>query len=258
MTYNVHGCVGRDGVTSPERIADVIAASDPDVVAVQEVDVERQRTGGIHQPEAIAQRLGMRALFCCTLLHGLERYGHAILSRHPVELVAEGHLPTGHSPTRRMEPRAALWAEVVLGGLRLQVMATHLGLSRRERAAQTQRLCGPAWLQHPGWAGARILCGDLNAVPSSHVYHQLLDGLQDVQRSVPRYRARATWPMPRALLRIDHMFVSKELRVRQVDVPSTPLSRVASDHAPLVAEVDVLGIPHAVEADCEAHPHPGP
>ncbi len=50
MTYNVHRCVGGDGVRSPLRIARVIAEYRPDVVALQELDVGRARTGGGDQP----------------------------------------------------------------------------------------------------------------------------------------------------------------------------------------------------------------
>ena len=34
MTYNVHSCVGRDGKTSPLRIAEVIAQHGSDIVAL--------------------------------------------------------------------------------------------------------------------------------------------------------------------------------------------------------------------------------
>ena len=45
MTYNVHSCVGMDGKLDAERIARVIARARPDVVALQELDVGRARTG---------------------------------------------------------------------------------------------------------------------------------------------------------------------------------------------------------------------
>jgi endonuclease/exonuclease/phosphatase family metal-dependent hydrolase len=44
LTYNVHRCLGTDGRLSPARIADVIAAYEPDVVALQELDVGRVST----------------------------------------------------------------------------------------------------------------------------------------------------------------------------------------------------------------------
>jgi endonuclease/exonuclease/phosphatase family metal-dependent hydrolase len=58
MTYNVHGCVGTDGRLDVGRIAAVIGQSRPDIVALQELDVGRERSGRVDQAHAIAERLG--------------------------------------------------------------------------------------------------------------------------------------------------------------------------------------------------------
>ncbi len=36
-TYNIHQCVGRDGIENPRRIADVLGEINADIVALQEV-----------------------------------------------------------------------------------------------------------------------------------------------------------------------------------------------------------------------------
>jgi endonuclease/exonuclease/phosphatase family metal-dependent hydrolase len=59
----VHRCVGVDGRLSPERIAEVIASCQADIVALQELDVCRARTGGVDQAHMIARRLGMEMHF---------------------------------------------------------------------------------------------------------------------------------------------------------------------------------------------------
>ena len=41
------------------------------------------------------------------------------------------------------------------------------------------------------------------------------------------------------MLRIDHIFVSPEIKVENVFVPFDPLTRVASDHLPLVMDFSV-------------------
>jgi endonuclease/exonuclease/phosphatase family metal-dependent hydrolase len=41
------------------------------------------------------------------------------------------------------------------------------------------------------------------------------------------------------VLRIDHVFVSDDIAVKAVFAPSTPLTRVASDHLPLVVDFQV-------------------
>lgn len=50
LTYNVHSCIGGDRKLDPGRIASVIAEAEADIVALQEVDVLRRRTGGVDQP----------------------------------------------------------------------------------------------------------------------------------------------------------------------------------------------------------------
>src|SRR6185369_10366729 len=87
MTYNVHSCLGMDGRVSPARIGRVIARHQPDIVALQELDVRRRRTGGIDQAEAIARELEMKFQFHAAVEVGEERFGNAVFSRLPMRLV---------------------------------------------------------------------------------------------------------------------------------------------------------------------------
>ena len=57
VTYNVHRCVGNDRRLDVARIADVLARLEPDIVALQELDVGRARTGRVDQAHEIARRL---------------------------------------------------------------------------------------------------------------------------------------------------------------------------------------------------------
>lgn len=62
LTYNVHRCLGADRRYAPDRNAEVIGECAADVVALQELDAGRKRSGGIHQAEQIAAALGMASL----------------------------------------------------------------------------------------------------------------------------------------------------------------------------------------------------
>ena len=90
MTYNVHRCVGTDRRLSLSHIADVIAQHDPDVVALQELDIGHKRTDYDHQPRLIAEKLGMNWLFHPAMEGKNEHYGDAILSRHPLRSAGAG------------------------------------------------------------------------------------------------------------------------------------------------------------------------
>src|ERR1700761_8305506 len=94
MTWNVHRCVGVDRKLDVGRVAAVIAHCRPDIVALQELDVCRPRTGAVDQAHAIASRLGMSFHFNAALTVQEERYGDAILTHLPVRLVRTGPLPT--------------------------------------------------------------------------------------------------------------------------------------------------------------------
>ena len=97
LTYNVHRCVGTDRRLDVGRVADVIAALKPDIVALQELDVGRARTGGVDQAHAIAQRLAMTFHFNAALRVEEEQYGDALLTALPERLIKAGPLP-GLSP----------------------------------------------------------------------------------------------------------------------------------------------------------------
>lgn len=104
LTYNVHSCVGTDGRLDPSRIAEVIARSEADIVALQEVDVCQTRSDGLHQPQWLAERLRMFVHFTAARECNEGHYGNAILSRHPFALMSEGKLRR-----RRDETRAVQW-----------------------------------------------------------------------------------------------------------------------------------------------------
>jgi len=232
LTYNVHHCRGTDGRLSPSRIAEVIASCRPDIVALQELDVGRPRTGGVDQAHEIAQELGMHMLFHPSIRVMEEQYGNAILTSLPAQLVKAGALPGRPG----LEPRGALWARVQIGGASLQVINTHLGLRRPERLLQVDALLGPEWLGHPSCREPRVLLGDFNALPRSRVYQRLVAQLKDAQTSHHVRRPAATFPARLPLARIDHVFVGSAVEILRVEALRTPLARVASDHLPLLVE----------------------
>jgi len=239
MTYNLHSCVGLDGRTRPERIARVINSFDPDIVAAQEVDAHRPRSGGHDQARAIADHLRMEHAFYAVFEEGMEKYGLAIFSRFPFQLVKTEHLTPAHP--RRREARGAMW--VTLSSLpgvgKIHVINTHFGLGREERRRQVETLLGPDWLGGIPDDEPVILCGDLNSQERSFVHGRLREKLRDVQTGLPGHRVRATFPTLRAFLRIDHLFVSRHFSVERVEVPHTATAIIASDHFPLCAELSL-------------------
>ncbi|GAB3031383.1 endonuclease/exonuclease/phosphatase family protein [Bowmanella dokdonensis] len=236
MTYNVHGCRGMDGQVSIERIARVIARYKPDIVALQELDVRRQRSGGKDQAHLIAEYLDMAFHFHPTLHLEEEQYGSAILSPFPMELVKKDLLP-GLADKPNLEPRGAIWATLSVEGSKLQIINTHLGLLPRERRAQIECLLGQQWLGHADCQGPLLFCGDLNAWPSSLIHRRLRETLYDAQLSLPGHRLLQTFPGRWPLACLDHILMDDSLSTLKVQVPRNHLTRVASDHLPLIADI---------------------
>lgn len=246
MTYNVHRCRGLDRAWSPPRIAEVIASCHPDIVALQELDVGRARSGHIDQAEAIARDLGMDVQFFPTLRVMDELYGDAILSRWPAQTMKAGPLPGLRLPG--LEPRGALWSLIQMGNATVNVINTHLSVLGRERRIQVNALLGPDWLGHPQFREPVILMGDLNATTRSHAYRRLAERLRDAHRALPRRTRRsnrATFPTRYPSFRLDHIFVSRSVEVLDTQTVRTPLASFASDHLPVIAELSIRCPDHA-------------
>jgi endonuclease/exonuclease/phosphatase family metal-dependent hydrolase len=241
MTYNAHSCVGTDGELNHSRIAAVIATHDPDIVALQELDLARMRSGRLDQAAVIAEQLKMRFHFHPALRVKEEMYGDAILSKWPLTLRHAGELPTVKARLA-FEPRGALWVTAACGDHEVQIINTHLGLSFKERAAQAQALLGPEWLGHPACRQRVVFCGDLNTPPCFAVYRTFRSVLQDAALHL-HARGRATFPSRLPFLRLDYIFTSSDIRVLNIHAPRTSLTRLASDHLPLIADLDLSDPP---------------
>ncbi|ODR92140.1 endonuclease [Sinorhizobium alkalisoli] len=243
LTYNVHSCFGTDRRLDPARIGEVIRECGPDIIALQEVDVGRARSGGMDQAQMIAAHLRMESQFHPALHLEEERYGDAVLTALPMRLVKAESLPSSG------EPRGALWVEVDIGHLKLQVIVTHLGLRGAERIRQATALLGPGWLGGIRQSESRVvLAGDLNAVARSSAYRALAGHLRDAQL-LSNARPRPTFPSRLPLLRLDHVFVGDGIGVKACRVHDSPLARSASDHLPLLVELELEPHRRSIEKD---------
>jgi len=213
----------------------VIADLSPDIVALQEVDVGRRRTGRVDQAHEIAVRLGMAFHFNAALTIEEERYGDAILAVAPQRLIKAGPLP-GHPLFPGLEPRGALWAAVDLAEGEVQVINTHLGLAPKEQQLQAAALAGREWVGANKARHPLLLVGDLNATALSIVYRTFAERLADARRATPLGAASLTFPSRWPVLALDHVFAGPGVTIDAVRAPFDPLSRIASDHLPLVVD----------------------
>lgn len=220
-TYNIHRAVGTDGRFAPDRIVGVLNEIQADIVALQEVPL-----GGSHFPNVLKllqEATGYFAAEGFTFSVSGRRYGNAVLSRYPIVSTRSIDISFGSH-----EPRGALDADINCHGHPLRVIATHLGLRIAERREQVRKLLQVFDTdQMPV-----IMLGDLN---EWFIWGQSLKWLESHFEAVP---APATFPSRWPLLALDRIWIRPRHRLVHVNVHSTRLSRVASDHLPLIAHID--------------------
>src|SRR5512138_3414490 len=234
MSWNLHGLRGADGRRDPERIARVIDDVRPDVAGLQEVGLPPPPGSPPDPAELLAGLTGMRGAFGPTMSdrRGFA-YGNAVLSRHPVLAVRNYDLSV---PGR--EPRGCVRADVELAGTRLHFFAAHLGLHWRERRRQAAQLLSADILRDAALSYPLVLVGDFNSVSGRSAVPRWLRR-QLVDAAIAARNEAPTFPSRFPLLRLDHCYVGASIRVLEVEVVRTAEVRRASDHLPLVVELEV-------------------
>ena len=227
VSYNIHQCVGADGRRLPERVGEVLREIDADVVALQEVDASPGPTSDSMQMQYLAARLGLHAIAGPTILRHDGHYGNALLTRRPVLDLRHVDLTV-----YRREPRAAIDVDLDAGGRTVRVIATHLGLLPGERRFQARRLLD---LLGPERDVPVILCGDINE------WFGIGRPLRWLNRRLGRCSRIRTFPAAFPLFALDRVWATHPASVVRVAVHHSRAARQASDHLPLVADVELPG-----------------
>ncbi|MFT4084436.1 MAG: endonuclease/exonuclease/phosphatase family protein [Nocardioides sp.] len=235
MTFNIHGGIGQHRVQLA-RIAAEIAAAQPDVVLLQEVDRFRFRTGFRDEPTILAGLTGMHAAFGTNVVRapiGRETrqglYGTAVLSRYKILSSTNTHLPNRAG----MEQRGLLRVRISLDGQAVSVLDTHLQqTSASMRVVQIKAIRRlVAGIDEPV-----VLGGDFNSTPRSQVYRIAAGMLSDTWAQVGSGPG-LTHPQRRARNRIDFLFHNDWLTPTKARV----LRSTVSDHRAVWASYDVWG-----------------
>lgn len=225
MTYNIRHGAGADGLIDLQRIANVILAVQPDLVAIQEVDRMVARTARTDQAAILADLTGMHMQFGFADVYQGGDFGNVILSRVPLDSLQLYPLPGPPGETRVLMQTRVYFPH---GALQVPVtfMSTHLetiAAPRREAARIIAELmpAAPDMLY--------VLGGDLNATPNA----ETLDILAD-KFIVPTRKAHVfTHPAIAPVRQIDHiLFAGPETWT--IDEVYTLNAPISSDHLPLV------------------------
>ena len=224
-SYNIHKCVGTDGRFDPGRIAAVIAELDADVVAIQEADKRFGRRQGLLDLKALEKQTDLSLIPTSEQADGHGWHGNALLLRKgKVRDMRRLSLPGA-------EPRGALVVDLDLPAGPLRLVAAHLGLLRRSRRWQVRSILDAIG---EGPRMPTLLVGDFNEwrpgrKSSLHELRPVFGPLVHAHFSFPSY-----FPV----IALDRVIGSPGL-VTAMEVHDSDLARVASDHLPLKATIDI-------------------
>jgi endonuclease/exonuclease/phosphatase family metal-dependent hydrolase len=200
-----------------------------DIAALQEVGGD-SLIDEMQQFRFFEKHLGMQAVAALRPRWGHFEFGNAIFARGEVvdvKIINLTVLP--------FEKRGAIDCLIRLAGNHLvRVIATHLGLFPHERRRQVQVI---AELLEMRRQPLTVLLGDFN------IFGWERRILRRIGAPVAMPKLR-TFPSRRPLMSLDRVWAIPNDRVVHTHVHRTPLSRLASDHLPIVADVSLPGRRH--------------
>ena len=235
ITYNIHSGVGVDKRYDLGRIGRVLGDERPDIVALQELECGSRGPSLDDQASVLAATLALTSSFCATRPAGQGSFGLGVLSAFPVLHQQQYDL----SYRTGREPRACLRVDLeVAPGAVLHVFTCHLGLGAWERTFQRKQMVSDAMLLSQELRHPVVLMGDFNDRPLSVVHRYLRKHFTDVFAATGK-RGGPTFKAGPVALRLDHIYVSPGIRVLECRVRNDDVTRVASDHRPVIASVEV-------------------
>ncbi|WP_010278440.1 endonuclease/exonuclease/phosphatase family protein [Paenibacillus senegalensis] len=246
MSFNIlHGEGMIDGKLDLERIASIIEASGAELIGLQEVDKHfSARSHYVDQGVWLAERLGMDYAYGANLTLPAEddgkperQYGTLVLSRFPI-IYKKNHKLVQLLDVNRPEARGLLETHIDIQGSKVIFFNTHLGLDSRERMQQAEQIMDKA----KGRTEPIIMSGDFNAAPDSPEIIRLTSMFRDSLAGT-EWEKEFTLVQPNAdkteyvpVKRIDYLFSSKELRVKDARILN---EAIISDHYPLAATYSI-------------------
>ncbi|MFC3559778.1 endonuclease/exonuclease/phosphatase family protein [Pedobacter jamesrossensis] len=228
MAYNIHhgNPPSKEGFIDLDAIAAAIKLQSPDLVALQEVDVNTKRSGGINEAVLLAQKLKMNFYFAKAIAHDGGDYGVAILSRFPMSEGKTFMLPKNSDP--RAEQRVLATAKIEIAkNTFIRFASTHLDAQKTTenrilQAKEINQLLKDEMLPV-------VLGGDLNATPDAESI-QIFDSLfartcQTCDFTIPVINPTKT---------IDHIGYKPAIAFKVLSHQAIP-ERYASDHLPILS-----------------------
>lgn len=231
LSFNIlHGATTK-GDFNLDAIAKVIIDTDPDFVALQEVDFKTNRAKKYDLVTELGWRVKMAPIFAKAMDYDSGEYGEGVLSKYTFLQSRNVALP--YTPGN--EPRAALEIITVIpSGDTIAFVGTHLDhlKDEKDRVAQAKKINQVFSLnKYP-----TILAGDLNAIPGStpiNILEEMWSSSYDKKKPKP------TFPSDNPTKKIDYVMFYPKYRWRVLETEVIQDS-IASDHCAYVVSIELL------------------
>lgn len=228
MTYNL-----RFGeLANMDGIAAEIKKYNPDFVAIQEVDVNAERTAakhnsGLNYVTELAQRTGLFGYYGRAIDFSTGYYGIGILSRYPAEKIEKFELPNPGN----QEPRVLLVGTFEMPGQKIVFASTHLDYADHETRKKQARYVADILARSPYPA---LLGGDFNATSGQIYIESIKAKMKDLTND------RKTWPADKPDKKLDFIFAypPQKFELKSCFVPE-PSKKSPSDHLPVISDIIV-------------------
>lgn len=236
MTYNIqHGLdfveyrkIKQD-IINLGLTATVINEQDADIVCLNEVRGKGKHPIFTEQTEEMGEKTNRYAAFSqCIEFPNLGPYGDALLARYPITDYEIIDIPDPQVQDEDVyyETRKLFKATFELEKT-ITVLISHFGLAKSE-----QRNAVEVLLREIKKVDTPIIfMGDLNITPNDEIIQPIYAELKEVYGA----GGPLTWPSHAPEMKIDYIFVSKDIAVNHVET----LEKVVSDHFPIVAEIEI-------------------
>lgn len=225
-SYNIRKSLGTDRRRQPERIMQILAEINADIVALQEVDLRLGARVSTIPAEAILDHSDYKPVRVGIRQHSLGWHGNAILVRKNAEVVDQKRIDI---PS--FEPRGAVLADVKVDGKLVRIIGMHLGLIGTTRLKQAQAIV--EYLEQIEGKAPTVIMGDLNqwapdggCLAQFAVHHNVI-------APGPSFHSR------RPMLGLDRIITSRDIELVDTGVHNTPLASKGSDHLPVWANLNL-------------------
>lgn len=247
VSYNIHRAIGTDRRFRPERIASILDSHRADVILLQEVDAGVPRSRRMNVARVLADELGYEFVAVGLNVRLREgRYGNATLSRHPIRRSRNINLSVGRKKSRGCQHATV---ELSANGMsrELEVFNLHLGLSARERRQQLGLLVSAREFSSLDVSTPCVVGGDFNDW-RSQLQEPFVSALNfrcatARHESSPVDSCLKTYPAFSPQGALDRIYYRGGLSLQSAYRCRHQVSKVASDHLPIIVEFELNSVP---------------